>query len=73
MGGDGEEAMDVDLDELPPTNTHTTSQQSTTAAGGDTGAAHIGSADTAIHRSGIISGLVFNINTLSKLHAPCIT
>ena len=27
MGGDGEEAMDVDLDELPPTNTHTTSQQ----------------------------------------------
>ena len=66
MSGDGEEAMDVDLDDLPPTNTHTTSQQSTTAvAGGDTGAAHIGSADTAIHRSGIISGLVFNINTLS--------
>ena len=74
MSGDGEEAMDVDLDDLPPTNTHTTSQQSTNAvAGGDTGAAHIGSADTAIHRSGIISSLVFDINTLSKLHAPCIT
>ena len=73
MGNDGEEAMDVDLDDLPLSNTHTTSQQSTTAAGGDTGAAHIGSADTAIHRSGIISSLVFDINTLSKLHAPCIT
>ena len=64
MGGDGEEAMDVDLDDLPPSNTYTTSQQSTTAvAGGDTGAAHIGSADTAIHRSGIISSLVFDIDT----------
>ena len=73
MSGDGEEAMDVDLDELPPTNTHTTSQQSTTAAGGDTGAAHICSADTAIHMACIISSLVFNIKTLSYLNAPCIT